>query len=147
MSQNKVTKIRRLIGKLKTMEELSKIVETTGRRQEVLRNRERQRLNEETFQEIKFLKPGDVLIQCKNTESVIRPGTRTISTSYYGIGRAYTVIKVLMRLKEITVQNQHGDYVRFSMDEIRAYGLKANPPKDILALALRNKISLANSND
>lgn len=139
MGTNNVTKIRRLIGKLRTIDDISKIVSAIDNRRIIVHNREAQKLNEQTWQWAKFLKPGDTLVQCnKNQKGIFVLGVR------HGIGDTFTVIKVLHRLKAIVLRTQLGTSDRFTMDQIRYFGLTIDPPEDIAALALRKKIAISN---
>lgn len=146
MSQNNVTKIKRLISKLKTIDEVSKIISAIDNRRIVVRNREIQRLDEQTWQWVKYLKPGDALVQCTVQNIELKSRSVGISSSWRHdeIGNTYTVVKVLPRRKELVLRNWKGAPDRFPMERIRSYGLTRNPPEDIAALALQKKIAVAN---
>lgn len=134
MSKATITKIKRLIGKIRYAEEISAIISAVSYRQETLKIRERIKRDKETFENVKHLKPGDTLVQSVDGGM----------SGFRDVGDTYTVVKVLPRLKCLLLSSEKGATIRYSMLDVRNMGLTDNPTPEIAAMALRKKIGAAN---
>lgn len=130
MSKATVEKAKRIIGRMKTVEEIGAVLNYAEYRRIAIKNKIRQQEEDEAFERIKSCAPGDTLIACKRS-------------SFVSMGDVLEIIRIMPRLRKIQVRNgRRGIAHSMSMGDVVDADLRKDAPHEIMALALAQRLGV-----